>query len=962
MAILCGAFALRLYGLARQSLWWDEAFSIQLARQPLSAITFGDFHPPLYHYLLHFWINLAGYSEFSARYFSVVAGMLLLPFTYRAVLLLFDQQQPTAVLTMALLAIAPAQWWYSQEARMYIWLALAFMALVWLYARLIHVRKLDVRLTDMDQAPVWLWGIWAAVEWLAMFTHYFAVLGIIALNLLLAGQLLLGRNASGWRREQLRRWLMATCMAVVAYLPWLWLAGSRISSYAPEAAERPVLKTFAFQTWQAYLVGSPTLVGSDQRLINLGYVLAAFLAVIALVLLWRRNDRRPAFALLWCGMVPLALAYILFQIRPGFTPRHVIAYGIPWLILLARGAVLALAKIRPVSAGQTGLHVAWIGGLRTLGGAGLVVLPAALSLLAFSLIFSNPHYQRDNVRGMAQDIASQALSGDVIIFDYDDPAFAYYYRGQTQVVTLNVGDDDTPLLAALKLVLRPGQQAFWISWHQADRDKRRLIPFILAESGSQQSQQYYDTGLLVRRFVLDQAPEGPQLQSVAIDFGDLRLTTAQITAAGATGSGLPIALEWQLVHQTGRNLKVSLQLRDPYGRVVTLADQPLVSGGPGLGNIQADNSVIAFAGQQTARPLSMWGAAESAVNYYTLPLPPGLPPITYRLEVSVYDEGGEALDVRDKAGAPAGRDAYLGDVTVRRGTIGLPEVWSGLNSQDMRILDASPAPGLSLLGAIFNDTALQGGGELWTRFLWQAQQNDLPDYTAHVRLVQEVPGSNFRVITEAGGKPVYGLYPTSRWIAQESVLDYWMLQVPPDTPPGKAQLQVSVGVSSPGDGNWVNVGEVTLDAAKHTFEPPLIQYALRASSGAGIFGGKFELLGCSIESTALRAGAPFTVTLYWRARETGFGAPPYTVFTHLLDASGKLIAQHDGPPVGGTRPTTSWVKGEIITDRHELQFINSDYQGAAQMEVGLYDSGTIERLMRENGENHLIVPLNLEVK
>ncbi|MSP12594.1 MAG: hypothetical protein EXR62_06515 [Chloroflexi bacterium] len=949
IAIICGAFALRLYALSGQSLWWDEAFSIQLARQPLTAITFGDFHPPLYHYLLHFWINLAGYGEFSARFFSVLAGILLLPVTYQAVRLLFDH--PTAVVTLVLLALSPAQWWYSQEARMYIWLALAFITLLWLYARIIHSQK---------PAPAWLWGIWALIEWLAMFTHYFAVLGIIALNLLIVAQLLLGQSTYSFRRKHLLQWFISTAIAVVVYLPWLWLAGARISSYAPEAAAPPVLQTFIFQIWQAYLVGSPTLVGSEQRLVALGYVLAGLLAAVSFVLLLRRSDRTSTFVVLWCAIFPLLLAYILFQIRPGFTPRHVIAYSIPWLILLARGITLAFAKIRPLPAHHSGFRVAWMWGsgvARNLLGAALLVLPLTLSLLALLRIFSIAHYQRDNVRALAQDVTAQATSADVVLFDYDDPAFTYYYRGQAQVVTLNVGDDDTPLWDALISALRPGHQAFWISWHQADRDKRRLIPFVLAESGYLQSQQSYDTGLLFRRFALDKTTAGLQLQPAVIDFGDLRLTTAQTTTLGATGSGLPVALQWQLVHQTGRNLKASLQLRDPFGRVVTLVDQPLVSGGPGLGNIDADNSDprtrgLAFAGQQTTRPLSLWQADESAINYYTLPLPPGLPPITYRLEVSVYDEGGQALDIRDKAGAPAGRDVFLGDVQVRRQSIGLPDLWSDLHSQDLRILHASPAPGLSLLGIYLNDAVLQGGGELWTRFLWQAQQNNLPDYTVHMRLVQEAPGTSPRIIAETGGKPVYGLYPTSRWIAQESVFDYWVLQIPPDIPPGKAQLQVSMV-----DGDWINVAEVVLDAANHTFALPPIQYAFQA-----IFGGKFELLGCSIESTRLQAGAPFSVTLYWRARESGFGAPPYTVFTHLLNADGKLVAQHDGPPVAGTRPTTSWIQGEIITDRHELQFVTSDYRGAAKVEVGLYDAATIVRLGRENGEDHLIIPLKLEVK
>ena len=65
----------------------------------------------------------------------------------------------------------------------------------------------------------------------------------------------------------------------------------------------------------------------------------------------------------------------------------------------------------------------------------------------------------------------------------------------------------------------------------------------------------------------------------------------------------------------------------------------------------------------------------------------------------------------------------------------------------------------------------------------------------------------------------------------------------------------------------------------------------------------------------------------------------YAVFVHALDASGAIIAQADGLTLGGTRPTTSWVMGEVLTDRYNLPL-----KGAARMELGLYDPLTRQRL------------------
>src|SRR5436190_8547580 len=80
LGILLVAFGLRVWGLAAQSFWWDEAYSTMVASQGLrdlpSTLARDDFHPPLHYVLLHFWMRLAGQSEFSLRFVSVCFGVL----------------------------------------------------------------------------------------------------------------------------------------------------------------------------------------------------------------------------------------------------------------------------------------------------------------------------------------------------------------------------------------------------------------------------------------------------------------------------------------------------------------------------------------------------------------------------------------------------------------------------------------------------------------------------------------------------------------------------------------------------------------------------------------------------------------------------------------------------------------------------------------------------------------------
>ncbi|MFB0536733.1 MAG: glycosyltransferase family 39 protein, partial [Anaerolineae bacterium] len=116
------ALALRLYRLGAQSLWYDEGVSVYLSRMSLpqlTAWTADDIQPPLYYYLLHFWLPLFGQfsSEFVVRFPSLFFGVLTVPLMYRMGQHLFGTM--AGLLAALLAAISPLYLWYSQETRMY---------------------------------------------------------------------------------------------------------------------------------------------------------------------------------------------------------------------------------------------------------------------------------------------------------------------------------------------------------------------------------------------------------------------------------------------------------------------------------------------------------------------------------------------------------------------------------------------------------------------------------------------------------------------------------------------------------------------------------------------------------------------------------------------------------------------------------------------------------------------------
>ncbi len=82
------------------------------------------------------------------------------------------------------------------------------------------------------------------------------------------------------------------------------------------------------------------------------------------------------------------------------------------------------------------------------------------------------------------------------------------------------------------------------------------------------------------------------------------------------------------------------------------------------------------------------------------------------------------------------------------------------------------------------------------------------------------------------------------------------------------------------------------------------------------------------------AGDDLHVLLWWSAETP----PPvdYTVSVFLLDATGKLRAQHDGYPAAGTRPTSSWSAGELVFDAHAVTLPGDLPPGTYTVGVKLY--------------------------
>jgi hypothetical protein len=172
--------------------------------------------------------------------------------------------------------------------------------------------------------------------------------------------------------------------------------------------------------------------------------------------------------------------------------------------------------------------------------------------------------------------------------------------------------------------------------------------------------------------------------------------------------------------------------------------------------------------------------------------------------------------------------------------------------------------------------------------------------------------------------------------------------------PGRAARGVVVRDFSPG---WVTYGDdISLEelrellAFKQVFLFDLVNWELFDLTGSwktgdggeiegeAFFGDCIALVGHSVEV----ASDSIEVSLRWRCLE-GIERS-YTVFLHVYDSDGRLVAQKDSPPARGYIPTNFWEEGDEVFDLREVVLPLDLPRGRYTIVVGFYDLQTMERL------------------
>lgn len=904
LALTLVAFALRVYDLAAQSLWVDEAFSVRLAeREPaeiVSTIANLDVHPPLHYLALHGWVALAGPSEFAVRYLSLAFSVLAVPLVFLLGSRMFGWR--VSLVAAALAALSPFAVAYGQEARMYAMVAALSLASLVFYDGLLRGRH-----------HAWLGYVVSTA--LSLYTQYYAALVILVENLCLV-LLWLGQGAFrrqdrliAHQRNLWGRWFTAQGVVALLFLPWLPVVVRPLEGWRNAWTIAPTVSGFAWQVWQFLAAGpavdpqtaSPAL-GALAAMLVIGLAVAVADGLV-------KRDRWPlTFASLGL-LVPVAALFVISQARGIFQPKFLLMMA-PLYWLLAAFAVMAVWRRRP-----------W-GGSLLLAGTVLV------SVGGLAGLYWDQRFAKDPFRELAAYVARNAEADDVVIVDTPD-AFGYYYRGGATWDTL---PKDYPLreeslaVDLTRLTIgHGGQRIFLAQWSRDETDPKGFLRFLLDKQAQQLDRVAFGRQeLWVYRLPTTPAfsiPSGADGRVALFDH-ELNLTAFDFGGAGPDGQGqavpsggkLWVILRWRLLQAVGRDLKVSLKLWGSNGHLAGQVDKVLW-----------DNARM---------PTSHWMPGSEVMDAVILPVAVAVPPGPYSLELTVYDGGnGQPLPLVDFAsGNATGLNLTLGRVDVTR-QVAVPSS-QGLADAMGQSLWLDVGPGLRLLGYDVPEGEISPGETIPVTFYWQALASSPVDYTEELTLV----GPDGQVVTR-GQAVVGGDYPVDRWVKDEVVRDWAGLRVPPTVPSGTYDL--SLAVHGPGGAvlRQVTLARVGVSGRSRQFQAPPVQHRQEA-----VLGGLVRLVGWEVQPTdrKVKPGEVLHLTLVWQAV-----APmdrSYTVFVHLVDESGKMEGQQDGIPGGGQLPTTGWLPGEYIVDTVDLIVRGDASEGRCRLAVGLYDLATSQRL------------------
>lgn len=398
--LLAVSLILRLINL-NQSLWLDEAVQAITAKESFSYIfqeIKGDFHPPLYHFLMHFWVRAFGNSEIVLRMPSVLFGVGTVYFLYKIAMHMHGKF--VAILAAVLLATAPFHVYYSQEARMY--------SMVTFFASLSMYFFLTL---DKAKSSKYLYFVSTV---LMLYSDYYGFLVVLSQGIYLL------------IKRKYKYLILNTCCLILIFLPWLSMFITQIKTGIQATQTLPGwagLVNVSF--WKAipltlikFTIGRITIFDKQVYAV---VSLLIILVVATLIIRGLVNGKKLLITdyqllfLLWF-FVPLTASWLISLWIPNFQPFRLLLILPAFYLLLSFG----------ISGSNTSIiYIIEV----------MIIL--AISLVSLSVYYFNPYFHREDWRGAVAFLVEQKKP--VILPSETSNWPIEYYDRNNQIKLLSIG-------------------------------------------------------------------------------------------------------------------------------------------------------------------------------------------------------------------------------------------------------------------------------------------------------------------------------------------------------------------------------------------------------------------------------------------------------------------------------------------------------------------------------------------
>ncbi len=812
------------------------------------------------------------------------------------------------------------------------------------------------------------WGFWGlgALAGLALMTKYLAA--FLPLEILAAALLVPTSGAGGASLQFVLSWrrvtrLLQAGLAFTATTAWwfgyLLVNFNEIETYGPllgsvapllrgDGSDRTVEKIFAFLSggaapppahieqqfyspWQILAEFPITLWGiPSSRPYPLNWFIVvmtviALVAIVGLVLAWRRTpDQRPWLGLLALHcMLPLPFMVIrLFGARDALEAvqgRHILFMAGPALVILLVWGLVTLAgsvPSRPLPRLRFAFYalpalllVASLQQLLFMGQVYPLLLP----------VRTTPPGPLPAAQPLPQPIRLEG-GAELVVFNLGHPCTAWCRVGELFPAAarfLPVRTDVLRVALTWQAGPRPAPEDYRVELALMDNQGQSWSDWLAYQTQARYPTRAWEPGDTIRDegwLPLSGLPPGEYKLRLRISGENGEVTGWQMLTSVTVEPHGPGWGGWRLWQQ-GRPVAGSPVFRERETVQVTFGFDPAVPSSP--------PTLVGPAGVAYA-------PASAGPTWANFIVGPDWPPGDYQ----VFG-GGPRLRIADN------QRMFLAPAVSHP-------------------LEVNFEGQLRLLGYDLPTRRVEPGGGLPLVLYWQGQRWMNEDFVIFSRLLDNRQGESAAVW---GGydRLAKENYSTLFWAPGEIVVDGFAVPVAVETPDGIYKLNlgwyrrangeaVSLVILDPATGQASGATSVSLGPIKVGGPPPgvVIPQARPRVTLDVLLGEQVKLLGFDLEhcpgpETGCNLERPnLELTFYWQALAAM--ATDYTVFVHLRNEAGAIVAQKDGPPAAGAYPTSLWDGGEIIQDRMSLPLPAPLPPGRYELVAGMYDFASGMRL------------------